>query len=38
MIGNMIKDVRSTELERFQMAMSAVPTDSALWLLFPNGF
>lgn len=38
LVANMVKDVRATEPERFQVAMSAVPAESALRQLFPDGF
>ena len=33
----MIKDLKDSEPERFQVAMAQVPRESALWTLFPQG-
>lgn len=36
-VAMMIKNLKDTEPERFQTAMTTVPRDSALWALFPSG-
>ena len=36
-LAHMIKDMRDTEPERFSSAMTAVPPESHIWNLFPDG-